>query len=166
MPSSDQSLDPSRYKVIPRTLIFLFRGDSLLLIKGAAHKSWAGKYNAIGGHVERGEDVLSSARRELLEETDLQADLRLCGVLINDTGGDVGIAVYLLAADCYRGEPRSSEEGTVEWVDLDRLETLPMRFDDLGPLISHILETRRSRIPFSAFSYYDDSGRLVLTFAD
>jgi len=162
--SSDQAIHPARYRVIPRTLVFVFRGESLLLIRGAEHKSWAGKYNAIGGHIERGEDALSSARRELLEETGLQADLRLCGTLINDTGQEVGVAVYIFAAECPTGEPQPSSEGTLEWVAFDRLFDLPLRFDDLVQLLPHVLKSYRGGRPFSVCSYYDETGRLLLSF--
>lgn len=166
MPSADQDLDPARYRVVPRTLIFIFRGQSLLLIRGAPHKRWAGKYNAIGGHVERGEDVLSSARRELFEETGLQADLHLCGTLINDIGQDTGIAVYIFVADYLDGELRPSSEGTLEWVTFDRLSELPLRFDDLSQLLPRVLQSRQDGRFFSARSYYDENGQLLLSFGD
>lgn len=64
MPSSDQGINRERYMLIPRMLIFLRRGESVLLLKGAPTKRlWAGKYNGVGGHVERGEDILSAARK-------------------------------------------------------------------------------------------------------
>jgi len=70
MPVSEQGVTNDRYMVIPRTAIFPRRGDAYLLIKGAPNKRlWANKYNGLGGHVERGEDILSAAGRELLEET-------------------------------------------------------------------------------------------------
>ena len=75
MPASDQGIRRDRYMLIPRTLIFLRRGESVLLIRGAPNKPlWANKYNGVGGHIERGEDALSAARRELREETGLTAD--------------------------------------------------------------------------------------------
>jgi len=75
MPVTDQGLNQDRYMLIPRTLIFLTRGDKILLIKGAANKRlWANLYNGIGGHIEPGEDILSAARRELKEETNLTSD--------------------------------------------------------------------------------------------
>ncbi len=73
MPASDQGVHNDRYQVIPRSLIFVRRGEQVLLLKGAAHKRlWANLYNGIGGHIERGEDALSAARRELAEESGLQ----------------------------------------------------------------------------------------------
>jgi 8-oxo-dGTP diphosphatase len=50
--------------IIPRVAVFLRRNDSYLLLKGAPTKRlWANKYNGLGGHIERGEDVLSAAKQ-------------------------------------------------------------------------------------------------------
>ena len=68
MPIADQGVSSDRYQLIPRTLIFLTRGESVLLLKGAPNKRiWANRYNGVGGHIERGEDAHTAARRELLE---------------------------------------------------------------------------------------------------
>jgi len=58
MPVSDQGINIDRYMLIPRAMIFVRRGDSYLLLKGALTKRlWAGKYNGLGGHVEPGGDM-------------------------------------------------------------------------------------------------------------
>ena len=61
----EQGVSKNRYQLIPRCLIFIRKDDSFLLIKGASNKKiWANKFNGIGGHIEKGEDIKSAAQRE------------------------------------------------------------------------------------------------------
>ncbi len=174
MPQSDQGVTRPRYMLIPRTIIFLREGDSYLLIKGAPTKRlWANKYNGIGGHVERGEDVLSAAQRELKEETGLTAELWLCGTVVVDVGdagdggdaGEIGICLYVFSGENFEGELKPSSEGTVEWVGYEALGDLPV-VEDLPILLSKVHNMQRGDAPFSARSYYDQNEKLRVRFSN
>lgn len=89
-----------------------------------------GKYNGLGGKLERDEDVAAGMRREIHEEAGIDCTaMTLRGTLswpgFGRQGEDWLGFIFLVTA--FEGTPLAANpEGTLEWVDLDRLHTLPM----------------------------------------
>lgn len=164
MPTSDQGITRQRYMLIPRVLIFIKRGSDCLLMKGAPGKRlWANKYNGIGGHLERGEDILSTAKRELLEEAGITADLWLCGTVVVDGQQNPGVGIYVFTGEYREGEPVSTREGRAEWISTSAVKKLPV-VEDLPALLDRIQSMKVGDPPFSARSHYDERQRLILEF--
>ncbi len=169
MPISDQGIDVSlkrqRYTVIPRTLVFIARGDCVLLLRGSPLKRiWANKYNGIGGHIERDEDIYSAARREVHEETSLEVDgLRLVGLINIDGDQPAGILLFVFTAASRSGDPIPSEEGTLEWIARDQLAQIDL-VEDLPTILPRALDLPSNAPPFFAHYQYDEQGRLMIRF--
>jgi 8-oxo-dGTP diphosphatase len=164
MPISDQGVDVSRFMLIPRTLIFLFRGDMVLLLKGSANKKlWAGKYNGLGGHVEAGESILQAAYRELYEETGLSEPLHLSGTIIISNGSNPGILLFVFQGKTDQLTFRATHEGTAEWIRLEAIDQFPI-VEDLVHILPAVITSTQTRQTFSAISKYDINGNPQLFF--
>ena len=163
---SVQGTDAARYTVIPRVACFLRRGGEVLLLRGAPDKRlWAGLYNGVGGHVERDEDLLTAAWREVREETGLEVpDLRLGGVVHVTLTQGPGVLLFLFTAEAPAQEPRPSAEGALQWVRAEEVSRLPI-VEDLPVLLPRLLEAGPGAPPFFAHSHYDAGGRLQVEFS-
>lgn len=156
--------------IVPRTLIFLFRGEKILLIKGDSKKKiWAGCYNGIGGHVERGESIYFAAQRELVEETGLVIDnLWLCGTIMIDVYKKTGVGIFIFKGEVNE-EIISTEfvnetaEGNLLWFSVDQISDLPL-VEDLPILLPKIIANQKEDPPFSALYTYDIEGKLTVSF--
>ena len=82
-----------------------------------------------GGHVEKGESFIDSAKREVFEETGLKVDnLKLCGIIdwCHRKSGE-RYMVMLYKTDTYSGELiGETEEGKVFWADIDEIPKMEL----------------------------------------
>ena len=89
-----------------------------------------GKYNGLGGKLDPHEDVLAGMRREIREEAGIECtELELRGTISWPGFGTQGEdwLGFVFTITGFRGTPlERNPEGTLEWVELDRLHALPM----------------------------------------
>jgi 8-oxo-dGTP diphosphatase len=89
-----------------------------------------GKYNGLGGKLEPGEDVVSGLRREIKEESGILCQsVHLRGTIswpgFGKDGEDWFGFIFLI--DAWSGEPGTQNaEGSLSWMDIDRILELPL----------------------------------------
>jgi len=126
-----------RREICELTVLCLVQQGDAVLLQNRVKKDWQG-YALPGGHVEPGESIVDACHREMKEETGLNVfDLRLCGVKQFPIEGGRYL-VFLFKTDTFEGELRSSAEGKMEWVRLDRLDEYDT-VEDLKELIAVML---------------------------
>ncbi|MCI0702740.1 MAG: 8-oxo-dGTP diphosphatase [Planctomycetia bacterium] len=122
------------YTPILATLGYIFSpdGQRVLMIHRNARTDDAhfGKYNGLGGKLDRGEDVLAGFLREVREEAGLECDaVQLAGTISWPGFGKNGEDWFgfIFRVSRFRGTPlRGNPEGTLEWVEVERILTLPL----------------------------------------
>ena len=119
---------PERHRPIVGTLGYVLSPDRerVLMVHRTYRKSDEnlGKYNGVGGHLERGEGVAECMRREILEETGLRVtSMSLRGTICwSDFGPNKDEWLgFVFLVDGVEGEPfADNEEGTLSGERIDR----------------------------------------------
>lgn len=89
-----------------------------------------GKYNGLGGKLERNENIISGLRREIREEAGIEIDgIRLRGT-INWTGfgknGEDWFG-FIFRIDHFTGTPlATNHEGSLHWIPVEKIMELPL----------------------------------------
>lgn len=112
------------------TLLFVSRGDELLLIRKKRGLG-AGKINAPGGRIEPGETPAECAIREVIEELGVRARaVEERGVLRFQFVDGLALHVTVFTADDFEGEAVETDEAIPLWTRRDAIPYEQMWADD------------------------------------
>ena len=153
-----------RWLTVPRTVAFVCHEDSVLMIKRRQDsRIYPGRYNGVGGHLERDEDPATGVRREILEETGLEvSQLRLRAVYNIDPGSHTGVLLFVFTCVCQCQTPAGpTPEGELQWVSREHLQSLPL-VEDLPQMLPLILDMADDAPPLFAHASYDRNDKLQL----
>jgi 8-oxo-dGTP diphosphatase len=122
------------YTPVLATLGYVFSpdGQRVLMIHRNARTGdpHLGKYNGLGGKLDPGEDVVAGMRREIREEAAIECEeIRLMGTISWPGFGQHGEDWFgfIFRIERFTGTPLSANpEGTLEWVEVERVSTLPL----------------------------------------
>ena len=95
-----------------------------------AEDAHQGKYNGLGGKLERDEDIVACMRREIREESGLECDQLLLRGTISwpgfGKGGEDWLG-FVFRIDGYSGEPWAENgDGPLVWVAVQQVLELPL----------------------------------------
>ena len=122
------------------------------------HDKWIG----VGGKFEEGESPEECMLREVQEETGLTLTAwRYRGIVTFVSNEWSGEYMHLFTADGYSGELKSCEEGELEWVEKERLYSLPIWEGD--KIFLRLLDSEQ---PFFSLKLRYEGERLVAAALD
>lgn len=122
------------------TVSFVRHGDGVLLLRHPPSSDrFAGRWNGIGGHVEAGEDVRASARRELREEAGIHVKgLRLRGVIHEAGMQGHAYVIFLFVGEAPSRALHPAPGLELRWQPLADLDALDV-VDDVRELLPRLL---------------------------
>lgn len=115
--------------MILATLCYLQRHGQTLMIHRIKRSDdiHLGKWNGLGGKFEPGESPEECVIREVREESGLELrHPHLSGLLIFPSFKGDDWYVFVFTANEFSGELHENDEGFLEWIPDDRLESLPL----------------------------------------
>ncbi|GAA5811248.1 hypothetical protein MFLAVUS_004680 [Mucor flavus] len=115
------------------TLILVLNEREQKILLGMKKRGFGvGKINGFGGKVEAGETIEEGARRELLEEAEIEAiDMTKVGINMFTFENDpVGLEVHIYVTKEFKRTPTETEEMKPEWYNYSDIPYSQMWADD------------------------------------
>jgi 8-oxo-dGTP diphosphatase len=126
--------DPRRYPQRPRVSahVTVIRDDQVLLVK-RGFEPYKGMWAPPGGGVELGETVYEAGKREVLEETSIEVEIKdiqeIEDHIVRDARGQIEVhtVIIRLLARYIRGTPEGGDDAVeARWFSLAEVMQLPI----------------------------------------
>ncbi len=117
--------------MVNTTLCYITRGNDVLMLHRIKKKNDINKdkWIGVGGKFEGMESPDECLLREVYEETGLTLTSWQCRGVITfiteDDSGSFGEFMYLFTADGFEGQLKDCDEGQLQWVSREFLDSLP-----------------------------------------
>jgi 8-oxo-dGTP diphosphatase len=165
------SIEKQRYTVLPRTLVFVFHNEQLLMMKysGKGQNQTQEKadrkdiYNPLGGHIELGENVIENAIKETQEESGVRLENPKVKGIINVSGfSGKNVMMFIVTGTTQDTPINTTLEGTLEWVNVNDIESLNV-FPDLKAILEKLLVLENEQIIVGTSEFDGKFGLLDIT---
>jgi len=107
--------------------------DNKILLKRASRGIGKGKWNGLGGKIEKNETEMENIIREVKEESNLTiSNIKKHGIITFYQGSKQKIfaIVHVFSTSNFKGEIKPNEEGELKWFDLKSIPYEEMWPDD------------------------------------
>lgn len=150
--------------IINSTLCYIEKGWAYLMLHRVKKQNDINKdkWLGIGGKMEYGESPYDCILREVYEETSLKLICpRYRGLVTFVTEDGYTEHMHLFTCDKFAGEVGECSEGELEWVDIDKINSLPIWEGD--KIFFRLLKENR---PFFSLKLYYCGDRLSGAWVD
>lgn len=121
----------------------IVRDNEKILVQKREKHPFKGFWNAPGGKVELRESPTEACLREVYEETGLHLnDLKFRGIMtVSNAIRKLGTEVLMLfESSDFEGELTSSDEGLIDWIDLDTIYNSRNVPDSMTYILPYIVD--------------------------
>ena len=145
--------------MILSSIIYIEQDGKYLMLHRVRKKNDVNKdkWIGVGGKFEEGESPEECARRETMEETGLTLENLFYRGVVTFTSNDApGEQMHLFKATKFSGNLKTCDEGVLEWIDKEKLLSLPIWEGD-----KIFLKLLDEDIPFFSLKLVYEGSKLI-----
>ncbi len=154
--------NPDIHQLVICANVYIVKENKVLMMRRSAQKTLLpGFLQPIGGKVDLDEDPLSAAKRELMEEANIQvSDLKLKGIVTEvkskkDSHYQTNWQIFHFVGHYDKDNLGTTEEGELVWLTLNEIKQGKLS-DSVRTMIDQLLE-ESSKVVFAKYTYGENN---------